>query len=182
MRRIIATLAAAALIWPMTGTAGATSWIHKHPHPKLHLTAGILRGALTPQDFAAIARYRRRVGTWSHQRWAFVRALEALREVAAVRRQALRALRTTTPVPHTRINWDAIAACESGGNWHLNVGSFDGGLQFLPSTWLQAGGGRYAEYAWQATREQQIAVAVRLVAAAGCYWCSAGWPYCGRFG
>src|SRR4051794_26989859 len=32
--------------------------------------------------------------------------------------------------------WDAVAKCESGGNWHINTGNgFYGGLQFTPSTW-----------------------------------------------
>lgn len=75
--------------------------------------------------------------------------------------------------------WDRLAHCESTGNWHINTGSFDGGLQFLPSTWTANGGGRYAPYAWQATREQQIAVAEHLLAATdGSY--RASWPACSR--
>lgn len=36
------------------------------------------------------------------------------------------------------VNWDAIAACESGNNWGTNTGNgFYGGLQFLPSTWAR---------------------------------------------
>ena len=56
--------------------------------------------------------------------------------------------------------WDAMAQCESGGNWSANTGNgYYGGLQFLPSTWQAAGGGQYAALPHQATREQQIAVA-----------------------
>ena len=39
------------------------------------------------------------------------------------------------------MNWDAVAQCESGGNWHANTGNgFYGGLQFKPSTWAANGG------------------------------------------
>ena len=39
------------------------------------------------------------------------------------------------------VNWDAVAACESGGNWAANTGNgFYGGLQHALSTW-QANGG-----------------------------------------
>ena len=70
-------------------------------------------------------------------------------------------------------NWDAIAQCESGGNWHIDS-TYDGGLQFHPDTWLAYGGGRYARYAWQATREQQIAIAEKVLAGQG----PGAWPNC----
>lgn len=38
-------------------------------------------------------------------------------------------------------NWDAIAQCESGGNWSANTGNgYYGGLQFSPGTWAANGG------------------------------------------
>ena len=71
--------------------------------------------------------------------------------------------------------WDALAQCESGGNWGTNTGNgFSGGLQFTPSTWAGYGGTAYAPSADQATREQQIAVAERVQAAQG--W--GAWPAC----
>ena len=70
-------------------------------------------------------------------------------------------------------NWDAIAQCESGGNWHINS-TYDGGLQFHPDTWLAYGGGRYARYAYQASREQQIAIAEKVLAGQG----PGAWPNC----
>jgi hypothetical protein len=71
--------------------------------------------------------------------------------------------------------WDALAQCESGGNWHLRTGNgFFGGLQFHPQTWLSAGGMEFAPSAELATREQQIAVARRVLATQG--W--AAWPVC----
>jgi len=37
--------------------------------------------------------------------------------------------------------WDALAQCESGGNWGVSTGNgFSGGLQFTPSTWAAFGG------------------------------------------
>jgi resuscitation-promoting factor RpfB len=74
------------------------------------------------------------------------------------------------------LNWDAVAACESGGNWHINTGNgFYGGLQFDYGTWLSNGGGAYAPRADLASREQQIAVATKVYNARG----SSPWPVCG---
>lgn len=71
--------------------------------------------------------------------------------------------------------WDAIAACESGGNWSINTGNgYHGGLQFNPGTWAAYGGTAYAPTADLATREQQIAIAERTQAAQG--W--GAWPAC----
>ncbi|MFF0542409.1 transglycosylase family protein [Nocardia thailandica] len=72
-------------------------------------------------------------------------------------------------------DWDRLAQCEAGGNWGINTGNgFQGGLQFSPSTWNAHGGGQYAASANQATREQQIAVAEKVLASQG--W--GAWPSC----
>lgn len=72
------------------------------------------------------------------------------------------------------VNWDAIAKCESGGNWAINTGNgFSGGLQFTPSTWRAYGGQGAAQ---NASREQQIAVAERVKQGQGL----GAWPVCGR--
>ncbi len=74
------------------------------------------------------------------------------------------------------VNWSAIAACESGGNWSANTGNgFYGGLQFTQQTWQGYGGGQYAPSANQATPSQQIAVAQRVLAGQGI----GAWPVCG---
>lgn len=66
------------------------------------------------------------------------------------------------------VNWDAIARCESGGNWSINTGNgYYGGLQFDRGTWLSNGGGDYAPRADLATKDQQIAIAERVYAARG---------------
>ncbi|MGC0362544.1 hypothetical protein ABH922_000528 [Rhodococcus sp. 27YEA15] len=72
-------------------------------------------------------------------------------------------------------DWDRLAQCEAGGNWAINTGNgYQGGLQFSPSTWNAHGGGQYAASANQATREQQIVVAERVLANQG--W--GAWPSC----
>ncbi len=71
------------------------------------------------------------------------------------------------------VNWDAVAECESGGDWGADTGNgFYGGLQFKESTWKQFGGtGSPAK----ASRAEQIAVANRVLAAQG----AKAWPKCG---
>jgi hypothetical protein len=71
--------------------------------------------------------------------------------------------------------WDRLAQCEASGNWAANTGNgYYGGLQFSHSTWLGYGGGTYADYPHQATREEQIATAEKLRAARGYQ----PWPAC----
>ncbi len=73
--------------------------------------------------------------------------------------------------------WDRVAQCESSGNWNINTGNgFFGGLQFTSSTWRAFGGGAFADSANQASREQQIIVAERVLAGQG--W--GAWPVCSR--
>jgi uncharacterized protein YabE (DUF348 family) len=77
------------------------------------------------------------------------------------------------------VNWDAVAACESGGNWHINTGNgYYGGLQFNISTWDSNGGAAYASRPDLASRDQQIAVANNLYHSRGL----APWPVCGARG
>jgi resuscitation-promoting factor RpfA len=72
--------------------------------------------------------------------------------------------------------WDQVARCESGGNWGINTGNgYFGGVQFNAGTWASHGGGQYAPTAQLATREQQIAVAERVLATQG----RGAWPVCG---
>ncbi|MFE7564921.1 transglycosylase family protein [Kitasatospora sp. NPDC057500] len=71
--------------------------------------------------------------------------------------------------------WDAVAQCESGGNWAINTGNgFYGGLQFTSSTWAAFGGTAYAPQANLATKAQQIAVAEKVLASQG----PGAWPVC----
>ncbi|KEF95171.1 hypothetical protein K883_05127 [Mycobacterium sp. TKK-01-0059] len=66
------------------------------------------------------------------------------------------------------LNWDALAAKESGGNWSINTGNgYYGGLQFDQGTWAQYGGTQFAPNAAMATKDQQIQVAQRAMQARG---------------
>lgn len=91
----------------------------------------------------------------------------------------------------SHIDWDALARCESGGNWQINAhGHLDpysdaryyGGLQFNHRSWRAAGGLQYAYWPHEATRDQQIATAERLFELRRNWgmdpW--GGWPACSR--
>lgn len=85
-------------------------------------------------------------------------------------------------VPASRrwsVNWDAVAACESGGNWSISTGNgYHGGLQFAPGTWNGNGGGKYAPRADLATADQQKEIAENVLNSQGI----GAWPVCGRRG
>lgn len=73
--------------------------------------------------------------------------------------------------------WDALAQCESGGDWDINTGNgYYGGLQFAASTWREFGGLKYAERADLASREEQILIAEKVLDVQG--W--GAWPTCSR--
>jgi hypothetical protein len=74
------------------------------------------------------------------------------------------------------VNWDAIAQCESGGNWSINTGNGAyGGLQFKQATWSSNGGvGSPAT----APRAEQIRVAENVLRTQGLN----AWPKCGAQG
>lgn len=87
------------------------------------------------------------------------------------------ALLASAGIAHADTNmmmgWDAVAQCESGGNWAADTGNgFYGGLQFKPSTWRAFGGIGLPS---KASREEQIAVANRVLDEQGPY----AWPKCG---
>ncbi|MFJ4539502.1 transglycosylase family protein [Streptomyces tibetensis] len=77
----------------------------------------------------------------------------------------------------TASEWDAVAQCESGGNWSINTGNgYYGGLQFSASTWAAYGGTQYASTADKASKDQQIQVAEKVLASQG----KGAWPVCGK--
>lgn len=70
--------------------------------------------------------------------------------------------------------WDALARCESGGNWSINTGNgYYGGLQFSAATWRSVGGSGLPH---QNSREEQITRGKILQARSG--W--GQWPACTR--
>jgi uncharacterized protein YabE (DUF348 family)/transposase len=84
---------------------------------------------------------------------------------------------TAVPPVSSGATWDALAACESGGNWAINTGNgFYGGVQFEQNTWERHGGLRYALRADLATREEQLAIAEVTRAWQG--W--GAWPVCSK--
>lgn len=95
-------------------------------------------------------------------------------EVVAAAVEAPRA--AAAPSAATGSVWDRLAVCEAGGNWASTVGLYEGGLQFHPDTWDAYKPAGYPEAAYQASRDQQILVAERVLAQQG--W--AAWPACSR--
>lgn len=78
--------------------------------------------------------------------------------------------------PANAVDWDAVAQCESGGNWSTNTGNgYSGGLQFSPSTWAAYGGSGSAA---SASKAEQIRVAENVLAGQGI----GAWPSCGPLG
>jgi hypothetical protein len=74
------------------------------------------------------------------------------------------------------MNWDAVAKCESGGNWAANTGNGHyGGLQFKQATWSSNGGFGSPV---SASREEQIRVAENVLVSQG----AKAWPKCGALG
>ncbi|WP_079618431.1 transglycosylase family protein [Mycobacteroides abscessus] len=90
---------------------------------------------------------------------------------------AIAGLTSFAPVSHAdSVNWDAVAACESGGNWAINTGNgFFGGLQFTLGTWRANGGSGMPHHA---SRAEQIRVAENVLRSQGI----GAWPVCGRRG
>lgn len=81
--------------------------------------------------------------------------------------------------PSSSVNWDAVAQCESSGNWAADTGNgFYGGLQFTESTWLAYGGGQYAQNPADASQAAQETVANAVLAGQGI----GAWPVCGQRG
>ncbi|WP_374777210.1 transglycosylase family protein [Streptomyces sp. NBC_01310] len=73
--------------------------------------------------------------------------------------------------------WNKVATCESTNNWRINTGNgYYGGLQFSQSTWRAFGGTAYAPRADLATKDQQIAVAEKVLKGQG----PGAWPNCGK--
>ncbi|WP_308072750.1 transglycosylase family protein [Streptomyces bambusae] len=73
--------------------------------------------------------------------------------------------------------WDKVAACESTNNWSINTGNgLYGGLQIMKPTWDAFGGRTYAAYPHQATKQQQILIAEKILAGQG----AGAWGGCGK--
>jgi hypothetical protein len=175
---------ALALVLGLGAPAGAhPSWpeyreryLHAHAFP-LDLDGDDLLRWSEVNAWAALDRQLRVLARWKWEKidraWEAAQAAKLAQEAVQSDSGA-----SWTPVP-SDIDWYAIHMCESE-DWYLNS-TYDGGLQFHPDTWIAAGGGQYAAYAYLASPAEQIATADRWVSMIGCVYCSAGWPSCGRF-
>ena len=137
---------------------------------------------------AIVVGQRLRLSTWHPRKAWIVRAAMAASTppAPAASAQSPSSLPATSSAPSYSggsssggVNWDAIAACESGGNWSTSTGNgFSGGLQFSQGTWDAYGGAQYSSTAAGASPSQQIAVAQRVLAGQGI----GAWPVCGANG
>ncbi len=108
------------------------------------------------------------------KRHLFIRtAKKSVWLVAIIGALAIAPLTLSASANADSVDWDAIAQCESGGNWSTNTGNgMYGGLQFKPATWASNGGvGSPAT----ASRAEQIRVAENVLRTQGI----GAWPKCG---
>lgn len=160
----------------------------------LAVTAGSVAFASEPPSYKGVAveeTYQVQMYSSNYDEY-YVYALVAeandrfFREQARIeseKTQARQPNKSVTPNydPGDGSRWDQLAQCESGGNWAYPpvAGGFSGGIMFHIGTWRSNGGEEFAPDAYLATREQQIAVAERVLAGSG--W--RAWPGCSqRFG
>jgi len=105
-----------------------------------------------------------------------IRKTFGLATIAGALAVAPMAMATGTANADSGVNWDAVAACESGGNWSTATGNgYYGGLQFTMGTWHAHGGSGSPQHA---SREEQIQVAENVLRSQGIR----AWPVCGRRG
>ncbi len=125
---------------------------------------------------SACASGRRRRALGERTEVKNIRNTFGLATIAGALALAPMALATGTANADSGVNWDAVAACESGGNWAINTGNgYYGGLQFTMGTWRSNGGSGSPHHA---SREEQIRVANNVLKSQGI----GAWPSCGRRG
>lgn len=66
--------------------------------------------------------------------------------------------------PSSGYDWQAMAVCETGGNWQMHGPRYSGGLGFMNAAWEQWGGLEFAGNAGDASPAEQVIVAERIVA------------------
>ncbi len=98
---------------------------------------------------------------------------EALDAEAAAKAEAERQAAEMERIADQRLaTWEALAECESNGNWDLNTGNgYYGGLQFALGSWEAVGGSGYPH---RASKTEQIYRAELLLDRQG--W--GAWPAC----
>lgn len=180
---------------PSTGPIVGTAPTH-HVTPLTHLVTGIAivlvvlaatiglivgqalgaRGAEAPVDIEM-----RRPTSEMYEALADIAAVQQYVDALAAEEAAKQAATTRSARPAVYVDpsdptvWDQLAHCETRGNWATDsVPGFSGGLGFAHGTWTAHGGGEFAEIAADATREQQIIIAQRVLESSG--W--GAWPGC----
>ena len=99
--------------------------------------------------------------------WSIMKNTSAIRRTVAALAIGGAAAAAAAPAANAApaSTWDALAQCESGGNWATNTGNgFYGGLQFTQQSWNGVG---MSGSPMNASREQQIEAAERLLAQQG---------------
>ncbi|WP_305095260.1 transglycosylase family protein [Prescottella sp. R16] len=82
---------------------------------------------------------------------------------------------TAAPAQAASGDWDAVAQCESSGNWSANTGNgYYGGLQISAGTWNAHGGSGLPH---NNSRAAQIQVAESILSSQG----AGAWPTCGQY-
>jgi hypothetical protein len=73
------------------------------------------------------------------------------------------------------VDWEAIAQCESGGNWAADTGNGAyGGLQITLPTWEANSGAQWSALPSTAMPEEQVLVGQQIMATQG----PRAWPRC----
>ncbi len=168
-----ASAQAAQLRLPTSATKLAYHW-SLEPHRELHLSIATIGWSHAQLSFLATNRQAGTIRSRTKLRLAASWLMDVghRHRAHALVRLRPRAPAVSVPSGICWSCWDAVASCESGGNWSINTGNgFYGGLQFTSSTWLAAGGGRYAPRADLASRVEQIVIAAPLALS--------NWPVCG---
>ena len=142
------------------------------------LTRTLLPRAAAPAA-ARTFRRRLRLRTLRRRTGGFDPDVRRRRRRRTLRRRPLRdapAPDAPAPIKAYSVNWDAIAQCESGGNWGISTGNgFSGGLQFTSEHLALQ---RRLGFPNGASREEQIRVAENVLHSQGI----GAWPVCGRRG
>jgi hypothetical protein len=128
----------------------------------------VLAHAVALHDFATALDGQRRVEEAAALEALALAQAEADARAEAEREAALQAqypargqYPTRGPIPHDTY-WDAMARCETGGDWAMTGSRYSGGVGFYNGTWDAWGGREFAPLAGQASREEQIIVANRV--------------------
>ena len=128
-------------------------------------------GYFGPRTRAAVKRWqaahhRHRTGLVGKRLWRAVQAGgTAARRAPALSRSGDRA---------SRLNWAALARCESGGNPRaVNPAGYYGLYQFSPATWRSVGGSGLPSRASAAEQKMRAQILFRRSG-------SSPWPVCGR--